>query len=97
MAKPNENHTKGLGLCEADIKALFGYFDVDGSGEIDFSEFRCFLQGGAVQTGLAVCDCGAPAPLLSAFDAAKAVPDSCNFSSLQCSFFIGVGGHFGNV
>eukprot|EP00752_Nemacystus_decipiens_P018608 g16683.t1 len=45
---------KGLGLSEADIKTLFGYFDVDGSGEIDFSEFRRFLQGGNQQTGLAL-------------------------------------------
>eukprot|EP00903_Cladosiphon_okamuranus_P005765 g5716.t1 len=43
---------KGLGLSEADIKTLFGYFDVDGSGEIDFSEFRRFLRGGTQQTGL---------------------------------------------
>lgn len=45
---------QGLGLSEEDIKSLFGYFDVDGSGEIDFSEFRRFLQGGSPQTGLAV-------------------------------------------
>ncbi|CAM9637203.1 unnamed protein product [Ectocarpus sp. 6 AP-2014] len=43
---------KGLGLGEEDIKTLFGYFDVDGSGEIDFSEFRRFLQGGIQKTGL---------------------------------------------
>ncbi|CAB1105480.1 unnamed protein product [Ectocarpus sp. CCAP 1310/34] len=43
---------KGLGLGEEDIKTLFGYFDVDGSGEIDFSEFRRFLRGGIQKTGL---------------------------------------------
>ncbi|CAM9314891.1 unnamed protein product, partial [Hapterophycus canaliculatus] len=45
---------KGLGLSEEDTKRLFGYFDVDGSGEIDFSEFRRFLEGGMHQTGLAL-------------------------------------------
>ncbi|CAM9166124.1 unnamed protein product [Scytosiphon promiscuus] len=45
---------KGLGLSEEDTKRLFGYFDVDGSGEIDFSEFRRFLEGGMHQTGLAM-------------------------------------------
>lgn len=50
----NPTTLQGLGLSEDDIKALFGYFDVDGSGEIDFSEFRRFLQGGTQQTGLAV-------------------------------------------
>lgn len=48
------NGGQGLGLSEEDIKSLFGYFDIDGSGEIDFSEFRRFLQGGIDQTGLAV-------------------------------------------
>lgn len=45
---------QGLGLSEENIKSLFGYFDVGGSGEIDFSEFRRFLQGDIDQTGLAV-------------------------------------------
>lgn len=45
---------QGLGLSEEDTKTLFKYFDEDNSGEIDFSEFRRFLQGGAVQTGLQV-------------------------------------------
>lgn len=45
---------KGLGLSEEDIKKMFAYFDADGSGEIDFSEFRRFLQGGMQQTGLQV-------------------------------------------
>ena len=49
-----ESYPQGLGLSEDDIKSLFGYFDVDGSGEIDFSEFRRFLQGGNQRTGLAV-------------------------------------------
>ncbi|CAM9958340.1 unnamed protein product [Ascophyllum nodosum] len=35
---------KGLGLGEEDIKSLFGYFDVDTSGEIDITEFRRFFQ-----------------------------------------------------
>lgn len=52
----SKRNPQGLGLSEPDIKTLFGYFDVDGSGEIDFSEFRRFLQGGTQQTGLAVCD-----------------------------------------
>lgn len=45
---------QGLGLCEEDIKTLFGHFDIDGSGEIDFSEFRRFLLGGIEETGLQV-------------------------------------------
>lgn len=45
---------QGLGLSSEEIKSLFGYFDIDGSGEIDFSEFRRFLQGDIDQTGLAV-------------------------------------------
>ena len=35
---------QGLGLGEEDIKSLFGYFDVDTSGEIDITEFRRFFQ-----------------------------------------------------
>lgn len=45
---------QGLGLSEEDIKKMFAYFDADGSGEIDFSEFRRFLQEGMQQTGLQV-------------------------------------------
>eukprot|EP00904_Undaria_pinnatifida_P010728 jgi/Undpi1/6786/HiC_scaffold_21.g09263.m1 len=45
---------QGLGLSEEQIKSLFGHFDVDGSGEIDFSEFRRFLQSDINQTGLAL-------------------------------------------
>lgn len=42
---------QGLALLEEDIKTLFQHFDLDGSGEIDFSEFRRFLLGGVEQTG----------------------------------------------
>ncbi len=34
-----------LGFSDAEIKALFGYFDIDKGGEVDYDEFLRVLRG----------------------------------------------------